>query len=116
MIVLYGLKSCDSCRKAARALDAAGREHRFIDIREDADLSVLAPRWLAAIGAEALVNTRSATWRGLPEAERARLNTDPAGLLIAHPALVKRPLIDDGAVISAGWTKDVAARLGAVFG
>ena len=64
---------------------------------------------LAEFG-EALLNTRSTTWRGLAEQERA---APPLDLIKAHPALMKRPLIVSGDKMYLGWTKDVQAALGA---
>jgi arsenate reductase len=99
---LYGLKTCDTCRKAAKALPEA----ELVDLRE----RPLPPEVLAAaldtFGA-ALVNTRSTTWRGLTEEER---QAPPAELLTRHPALMKRPLIEDGAQLHLGWTPEVRAR------
>ena len=85
MTVIYGLKTCDACRAARRARPDA----RFVDVREEGLPPEVLEAALAAQG-DALVNRRSATWRALPEAERAR----PAGDLVrAHPALMKRPLV-----------------------
>ncbi|MGJ3231044.1 MAG: ArsC/Spx/MgsR family protein [Oceanicaulis sp.] len=111
-ITLYGLKSCDTCKKAQKALAAAGHDVAFVDVRAEADLAAKLPQWLAAAGADALVNTRSTTWRGLPEAERARAQSDPKGLLADHPALIKRPVIERGGEVSVGWTRDVQAGYG----
>lgn len=111
-LTLYGLKTCDTCRKAIKALDAGGVAVTFVDVRADADLSAKLPVWLKAVGSERLINTRSTTWRGLDDAERARASSDPAGLLSAHPALIKRPVIETGDGLHVGWTKDVQAALG----
>ena len=62
---IYGLKNCDTCKKAVKSLRAAGVAHDFIDIRAEADLADRVPVWLAAVGGKALINTRSTTWRGL---------------------------------------------------
>lgn len=101
---LYGLKNCDTCRKAAKALEGA----ELIDIRADPMDEGLRVAAYEQFGA-ALLNTRSTTWRGLDEAERAR----PALQLLAdHPALMKRPLIiDDQGAMHLGWGKDVQAAL-----
>ncbi len=103
---LYGLKACDTCRKAQKQLEAAGHEVDFIDVRA----TPLAPqdlaRFHAAFGA-ALVNTRSTTWRDMDDAARA---ADPLQQLADHPTLMKRPVIDDGN-LHLGWTKDVQAAL-----
>ncbi|WP_010139915.1 arsenate reductase family protein [Oceanicola sp. S124] len=102
---LYGLKTCDTCRKAAKALPAA----ELVDIRATPLPDALLDRALQSFG-PALLNTRSTTWRGLDEAERAR---PPRDLLRDHPALMKRPLIEAGPDLYLGWTKDVQQALGA---
>ncbi|MEL7128374.1 MAG: ArsC/Spx/MgsR family protein [Pseudomonadota bacterium] len=95
---LYGLKNCDTCKKALKAL--AGENVTFVDIRAEADLAAKVPVWFAALGADALLNKRSTTWRNLDEAARTG---DPEALLIANPTLIKRPIIEDGQAISVGW-------------
>lgn len=107
--VLYGLKTCDTCRNAARVLEAAGKTVEFRDVRADPLSEEALGRFEAAFG-DALVNRRSTTWRGLSEAERSA----PALTLLArHPALMKRPVIEDGEVLTLGWDKAArAAHLG----
>lgn len=100
---IYGLKNCDTCRKAAKALPQA----EFVDIRAEGMDADLRARALDAFG-EALVNRRSTTWRGLSEEERAG---DPLALLASHPALMKRPLIEHGDRLYLGWGKDVQGAL-----
>lgn len=101
---LYGLKTCDTCRKALKALERA----TLVDVRaEGVPDAVLAQAF--DVFAEALLNTRSTTWRGLSEEERAAA---PLDLLKAHPALMKRPLIVSGDEMYLGWTADVQAALG----
>ncbi|MEQ8433551.1 MAG: ArsC/Spx/MgsR family protein [Oceanicaulis sp.] len=111
-LTLYGLKNCDTCKKALKALQAGGHDPAFVDVRAEADLDAKLPAWLAAAGPDALINTRSTTWRGLPEAERAMAQSDPQGLLKAHPALIKRPVIERGDTVSVGWTRDAQAAFG----
>lgn len=105
-LTLYGLKNCDTCKKAIKALEAAGKDVSFVDIRAEADLAAKVPVWLEAAGADLLINRRSTTWRGLSEAER---ETDPEALLVANATLIKRPVIEAGAAIHVGWSKDVQA-------
>lgn len=111
-VTLYGLKNCDACKKALKVLEAAGRDVAFVDIRAEADLPAKLPAWLETAGADRLINTRSTTWRGLDEAERAKAQTDPVGLLETHPTLIKRPLIEAGGQTYAGWTRAVQDALG----
>ena len=99
---IHGLKNCDTCRKAAKALGAELR-----DVRAEPLSAAELARFLGAFG-EALVNRRSTTWRGLSEAER---DGAPAALLEAHPSLMKRPVIEDGDALHLGWGKDVQAAL-----
>lgn len=107
-LILYGLKNCDTCKKALKALEAAGRPTAFVDIRADTDLAAKVPVWLAAVGPDLLLNTRSTTWRGLSDAERV---SDPATLLIANPTLIKRPVIEAGDKVHVGWTNPAQTAL-----
>ncbi|MHC0054372.1 ArsC/Spx/MgsR family protein [Actibacterium sp. D379-3] len=104
---LYGLKNCDTCRKALKALASAGHTVRFTDVRADGLTQADLQRFLAEFGAD-LVNRRSTTWRRLSEDERA---ADPLALLAAHPALMKRPVIEADGALWLGWDKDVQAAL-----
>jgi len=107
-LTLYGLKNCDTCKKALKALEAAGKSVTFVDIRADADLPVLVPKWLSSAGADLLVNRRSTTWRTLSVEAR---ETDPEALLVANSTLIKRPVIEVGQDVHVGWTKHVQASL-----
>ena len=109
---LYGLKNCDTCKRALKALDSDGQPIEFIDIRAEADLTNRVPVWLDGVDPARLINTRSTTWRQLDEGQRARADSDPAGLLIDNPTLIKRPVIETGNSVYVGWTKDVQAALG----
>lgn len=103
MITVWGLKTCDTCKKARSALDAAGAAYAFKDVRADGLTGDAIRDWLATTGAEALINRRSTTWRGLSEVDKARAEDpeDAMALLAEAPALIKRPVFvfPDGAVI-----------------
>lgn len=108
---LYGLKNCDTCKKALKALEAKGNEVIYIDIRKDADLEAKVPHWLKQISAEKLLNKRSTTWRNLSKAEQESARTKQTeSTLIANPTLIKRPVIETGKKVTAGWTKDEQAE------
>ncbi len=101
---LYGLKNCDTCRKALKALPDAA----LVDVRSDGVPSAVLHAAHLQFGA-ALLNTRSTTWRGLDASDRERA---PLDLLAEHPTLMKRPLIDVGGTLYLGWSKDVQTALG----
>ena len=105
----FGLKSCDSCRKALKDLAAAGVSPTVVDVRADGVTRPEIERFFAEFGG-ALVNRRSTTWRGLSADEQAG---DPADLLTRHPTLMKRPVIETDAGLFLGWdAKTRAAVLG----
>lgn len=101
---LYGLKTCDTCRKALKALPEA----TLVDVRAEGVPEDVLAAALEQFGA-ALVNTRSTTWRGLDDEARSG---EPLELLKAHPSLMKRPLIVSGTDMYLGWAKDTQAALG----
>ncbi len=105
--LIYGLKNCDTCRKALKALPDA----QLVDVRSD---GVPVPVLNAALAQfpEQLVNTRSTTWRGLSEAER---QAPPKSLLQEHPSLMKRPLIAVQGKLFLAWNKDVEAAVRALL-
>ena len=106
MIVLYGLKSCDACRKARRFLADSGREHRFHDLRADGLSPADLARWVAIVGWEKLLNRRGTTWRQLGPADRDEVDEAKAmRLMLAHPALIKRPVIEIGDRVVVGVTE-----------
>lgn len=111
MLTLYGLKNCDTCRKAKAWLDQRGLAHRFHDFRTDGLDSGLLEQFEKELGWESLLNRRGTTWRGLAEADRAGLDRDKAlALLLAHPALIKRPvLVADGRTLM-GFSPDQYAK------
>ena len=109
-LVFYGLKNCDSCRTALRIIRAAGIETDVKDVREDAVPVELLVDLVASYGADRVINRASKTWRALDERERAG---EPVALLLAYPALMKRPLfLMENGDSHLGWTPQVMAALG----
>lgn len=102
-MILYGLKTCDTCRKALKALPNA----EFVDVSMTSVPEGILDRAISQFG-DKVLNTKSTTWRGLDETERGK---DPKALLIAHPKLMKRPLISEGDALYLGWDKDTQAAL-----
>lgn len=101
MITLYGIPTCDTCRKALASLRETG-EVTFHDIRKQPLSDTEIGRFLNAFG-DKLINRASTTWRSLSEEERSQ---PPQALLAVHPALMKRPVIESGDRLTLGWKDD----------
>lgn len=99
MLTVFGLKACDTCRKAHKELAAAGKNVEFQDVRETPLSPSQFEKFHAAFG-EALLNKRSTTWRQLTEDDRSKA---PIELLMAHPTLMKRPVIESEDGLTLGW-------------
>lgn len=109
---VYGLKNCDTCRKARKWLDSEGISHEFLDVRADGITKADVQKWADAAGIDALLNRRGTTWRGLSDADKAKGDgAEAIELMAAHPALIKRPVIDNAGAISVGFTDAVKAGL-----
>lgn len=104
-VTLLGLKSCDTCRRAFKSLTGAGYVVAFRDVRADPLGEEDRARLVAAFG-DGIVNHRSATWRGLDATARAGT---PDDLLAAHPAVMKRPVLDRDGALTLGWSPAVQA-------
>jgi arsenate reductase len=103
-MMIYGLKNCDTCRKAMKELPDA----QLVDVRAEGVPDDVMQQAFAQFGA-ALMNTRSTTWRGLDAEAREQ---DPLSLIAQQPALMKRPLIEKEGKLFLGWTKQVQDALG----
>jgi len=104
-LTLYGIANCDACRKARRTLESRGRTVRFHDLRTDGLDHLLLERMESGLGWEDLLNLRSATWRALPESARMPLDRARAlELMLEHPTLIKRPVIEDAGKFFLGLT------------
>lgn len=113
MITLYGIKACDTCRKAQKNLTASGVSFTFHDLREDGLNEARLSEWITAVGADTLVNKRSTTWRQLDEAKKSLdSDKDAVALLLENPTLVKRPVMQNGQIITVGWTAQSQAAHG----
>ncbi len=106
-MILYGIPTCDTCRKARKALEAAGRDVTFRDLRAEPLSGEELDRFITTFEGR-LLNRSSTTWRGLSEEERL---ADTSILLAQHPTLIKRPIIDDGTMLHLGWGREVQKQL-----
>lgn len=112
MAVVYGIGNCDTCQAARHWLDnqqIAYRFHNFDTLGVDKEML---NAWISEHGWEALLNKRSKTWRALPEEVREAVNPASASsLMLAHPKIIRRPLIDFGEHSLIGFNDDVRAAL-----
>ena len=113
MIKIYGLRNCDTCRRAIKDLEARQIAHEFHDFRRDGlDLFKL-KKWTALLGYGALLNKRGTTWRGLGQSEKEDLNNKKAiALIYRNPALIKRPVFEIENTIVIGYKDDQKRNLG----
>ena len=95
MLTMYGIKNCDTIKKARRWLEAHQIDYRFHDYRADGLDRAQLDTFIAELGWQALLNTRGTTWRKLDESLRNSIdNADAAAaLMIEMPAIIKRPLL-----------------------
>lgn len=95
MITLYGIKNCDTIKKARRWLEEHGIDYRFHDYRVDGIDLPLLNTFIAELGWQPLLNTRGTTWRKLDEGDRSGITDadSAAALMVEQPAIIKRPLL-----------------------
>lgn len=104
MTTLYGIKNCDTVKKARKWLDAKGINYSFHDFRADGLSKKDLQTWIKSVGWEALLNKRSTTWRQLPEKSQKTVDEGKAvDLMASHPTLVKRPVLVHGKKIQVGF-------------
>ncbi len=112
MIRLFGIKNCDTVRKARRWLDGQSVDYVFHDFREDGVDPKQLQQWLDELGWETLINKRSTTWKALDEASKTAVNQDTAAALILDaPTLIKRPLLDTGKQRHLGFSAEAYQQL-----
>ena len=107
-ITLYGISNCDTVRKTRKWAKSEDISITYHDFRKDGLDAALVQKWAGTLGTEVLLNKRGTTWRNLSEDEKA---SDPIGLMVANPALIKRPVIDADGVLSVGFTTEIQDRL-----
>jgi arsenate reductase len=110
-VMIYGLATCDTTRAARKWLDGKKVAYAFHDVREDGLTRPLVEGWMKKLGWEKVLNKASTTWRELPEKEKAGVDEKKAvALLLAHPTLVKRPVLDRGGELMLGFKPDAYAK------
>ncbi len=101
---LYGIKNCDTMKKARAWLDAHGVAYRFHDYKSAGIARDRLESWARRLGWEALLNRSGTTFRKLPEAERENLSEAKAiALMLAQPSMIRRPVLEQGDRLLVGF-------------
>ena len=104
MLKVYGIKNCDTMKKAFAWLEAQGLAYEFIDYKKAGVIEQNLPRWQEQVGWEVLLNTRGLMWKKLTEEERRGVDAAKAAVLMQqYPSIVKRPVLDTGSKVIVGF-------------
>ncbi|MFT2097106.1 ArsC family reductase [Marinomonas sp. 2405UD66-6] len=107
MIDIYGIKNCDTMKKAFRWLEEHKVEYRFHDYKKEALEAETAKAWIDKLGWESVINKRGTTWRKLDEETKSSMNNELAvETVINQPSMIKRPLIMANGEIHLGFNSD----------
>ncbi|MBK9445501.1 MAG: ArsC family reductase [Betaproteobacteria bacterium] len=112
MIKMYGIKNCDTMKKAIAFLEARGIAFEFIDYKKAGVAATHLPDWSARAGWQKLLNTRGLMWKKLTEEQRTDVDEAKALALMAEtPSLIKRPVLDTGKTLLVGFDEATYAKL-----
>lgn len=110
MITIYGIKNCDTMKKARAWLDANAITYDFHDYKVSGIDRERLAQWCKDHGWEAILNRSGTTFRALPEASKLHLDVDKAiALMLAQPAMIKRPVLDLGKRRIVGFKSEIYA-------
>lgn len=112
MIILYGIKNCDTIKKARRFLEQQQIAYQFHDYRTDGLSMALLENFATQLGWQQLLNTRGTTWRQLSEEQKANIDQQQAlSLMLSQPALIKRPVLVKGSTYLLGFSEKTYQEL-----
>lgn len=95
MTTMYGIKNCDTIKKARKWLDEKSIDYTFHDYKKDGTNETLFRDWLSSLGWEAVINRRGTTWRKLPEEQKNSMDNNSAlAVMMENPSIIKRPLLE----------------------
>ena len=112
MITIYGIKNCDTMKKARAWLDGNGVAYRFHDYKASGIERGRLEQWATKVGWEALLNRAGTTFRKLAEPAKQALDEDKAiALMMAQPSMIKRPVLDVGGKLLVGFKPEQYAQV-----
>ena len=104
MTTLYGIKNCDTIKKAKNWLEANNIEFQFHDFRKDGLDKAQLQQWIDELGWEILLNKRGTTWRQLPDDVKENIDAKSVvTIMLENPAIIKRPVLDMGSKRVVGF-------------
>jgi len=107
VITMYGIKNCDTIKKARKWLEDAGVEYQFHDYKKDGLSPELLDGWISELGYEALLNKRGTTWRKLADDIKDNIDESSArAVMLDNPSIIKRPILQNDNFILAGFKAD----------
>jgi arsenate reductase len=110
-ITIYGIKNCDTMKKARAWLDSHGVAYDFHDYKAEGITSEKLKRWCDELGWETLLNRAGTTFRKLPDDDKEGLTERKAiALMLAQPSMIKRPVLDLGGKLLVGFKPEIYAR------
>ncbi len=111
MITIYGIKNCDTMKKAFAWLEENGIAYTFVDYKKTGVVTEHLSDWIKRAGWEKLLNTRGLMWKKLTDAERADVNqTKAQKLMESYPSIIKRPVLDTGKTLLVGFDPEVYTK------
>lgn len=103
-MTLYGIPTCDSCRKARKWLTENGHEHRWVDVRKTPPDASRVQAWVQELGSKPLRNTSGGSYRALPADKKGWDDARWVQAFAADPMLLKRPVLEvDGVAVRVGF-------------
>jgi Spx/MgsR family transcriptional regulator len=107
-VTLYGIKNCDTMKKARAWLDAKGVPYAFHDYKAEGVDRARLETWAGSVGWETLLNRAGTTFRKLPDADKAGLDEGRAiALMFDQPSMIKRPVLDLGGRLVVGFKPEL---------
>ena len=111
-VTIYGIRNCDTMKKARAWLDARGVAYRFHDYKAEGIDAASLTRFVGALGWEAVLNRAGTTFRALPDADKQDLDAARAiALMQAQPSMIKRPILDREGALTAGFKPEIYETL-----
>ena len=106
-MIMYGIKNCDTIKKARAFLDKNNTEYEFVDLREDGVNPIQLRAWIKELGWDNVINKRSTTWRNLPDETKENMN-ETLAIVVAEdqPTIIKRPVLELSDKVLIGFSEN----------